>query len=297
MPTIGQILHARREAMGLSLAQLAGRVGLAKGYLSMIENHRLDNPPSDKALRRLAAAIEVDPAELIEAAQWQRTPSAVRDRLQAMEAQLRAHESPAITLRATTRGDGLGRDLDALYRSGELARQAGATPAADRSVMPPRPDASSGDAVAMRYNVPLINKVAAGRPADFTDLDYPASVADAYVPSPRTGDPDAFATRIAGDSMWPMYRAGDIVIFSPAAALTDGCDCFVRLEPDHESTFKRVFFLAGEDKPPRRADEPMDIEAATHIRLHPLNEKYPARTVPREQVAGLFRAVWRFEKL
>ena len=53
---------------------------------------------------------------------------------------------------------------------------------------------------------------------------------------------DVFATRIAGDSMRPLYQPGDIIVCSASAKVEDGCDCFVRLEPDHESTFKRVYF-------------------------------------------------------
>ena len=46
MQTVGQIIRKRREALGLSLAAVASAVGVAKSYLSMIENHRVDNPPS-----------------------------------------------------------------------------------------------------------------------------------------------------------------------------------------------------------------------------------------------------------
>jgi len=125
--------------------------------------------------------------------------------------------------------------------------------------------------------VPLINSVTAGYPADFTDLGYPARVADEYVRSPDLDDPDAFAARVVGDSMEPEYREGDLVIFSPAMEVVSGNDCFVRLEPDHESTFKRVYFETGEG-------------GAELIRIQPINNRYPPKTVPREDVAGLYRA-------
>lgn len=176
----------------------------------------------------------------------------------------------------------------------------------------PRP----GDAPALRplsslmpVEIPLINSVAAGYPTDFTDLGYPARVADSYVRSPDISDPDAFACRVVGDSMEPEYREGDIVIFSPARPIATGMDCFIRLEPDHESTFKRVWFekrTPGADVAPD--DEPTDViskwaaryerkhaalkpEEVTHLRLEPLNNKYPARTVAREQIAGMYAAV------
>ena len=129
--------------------------------------------------------------------------------------------------------------------------------------------------------MPLINKVAAGYPTDFTDLDYPAKAADDYVPACGVVDPDAFAATVVGTSMEPAYREGDIVVFSPLADVADGCDCFVRLEPDHESTFKRVY---------------LEEEGKT-IRLQPLNPSFASRLVGRAHVAGMYRAVLRISKL
>ena len=131
--------------------------------------------------------------------------------------------------------------------------------------------------------VPLINRVQAGYPTDFTDLDYPARVADAYIPAPGVEDPDAFAATICGDSMLPDYAEGDIVVFSPVAEVRDGDDCFVRLEEHHLVTFKRVYFEGPE------GDE--------KIRLQPLNERFKRKVVHRNEVAGLYRAVWRMSPI
>src|SRR5206468_13123611 len=90
--------------------------------------------------------------------------------------------------------------------------------------------------------IPLINKVAAGYPREFSDLDYPASIADEYVACPDVSDPDAFAARVVGNSMEPEYREGDVVVFAPMLDTPPGCDCFIRLERDSETTFKRVYF-------------------------------------------------------
>lgn len=230
--SLGHLLRRHRRARGLTLVQLSERVGVTPGYLSMIENGRVSNPPSMKVLVRLEAVLSVHDSGLCRAAQWARTPEPIREQL-------------------------------------ELARQ-------QHEAMNLQPTA-----------VPLINKVAAGYPTGFTDLDYPARASDDIIFVPGyTGlhggnDPDAFAATVCGDSMLPEYRAGDIVVFSPLADVVDGSDCFARLEPDHECTFKRVFF---EDH-------------ASLIRLEPLNPNYPSRTVDREQVAGLFRAVWRMSRL
>jgi phage repressor protein C with HTH and peptisase S24 domain len=120
----------------------------------------------------------------------------------------------------------------------------------------------------------LINKVAAGYPREFTDLGYPARIADEYVRCPDVTDPDAFAARVVGDSMMPDYREGDVVVFSPTRDVKDGNDCFVRLERDAETTFKRVYF-----------------EGEGRLRLQPLNARYSPRVVNREDVGGLYAAV------
>jgi repressor LexA len=130
--------------------------------------------------------------------------------------------------------------------------------------------------------VPVINRVSAGYPKDFTDMSYPKGVADDYVGCPDLKDDDAFAARVHGDSMTPKYREGDIVIFSPAAPMRSGDDCFVRFE-DGTTTFKRAFFESDES-------------GQAVIRLQPRNEKYRAKTVPAPEVTGLYKAVFKYQR-
>ncbi|MCP4376078.1 MAG: S24 family peptidase [bacterium] len=121
--------------------------------------------------------------------------------------------------------------------------------------------------------IPIINEVSAGYPSDFTDLDYPPSVADEYVQCPDIHDPQAFAARVVGDSMEPDYRQGDIVVFAPNTPAENGQNCFVRLDSG-ETTFKRVY-----------------QDTATTLRLQPLNDKHTTHIVPRTEVTGLWPVV------
>ena len=300
MPTLSRTIRERRRARELSLVEAAERANVAKSYLSMIENDRLENPPSPAVLGRLERVLETAPGELVRMAAWERAPAWVR--AEAAELSERAERARALgrwlTEAATSRGGG---SLDALYASGDLQKRieqaVGRFPEGGNATPPPDsaadgaasmsgfpfPGAGAGTGVVGGLrSVPLINKVAAGYPADFTDLGYPARVADDYVPAPPgLDDPDVFAAYVDGESMQPAYRAGDVVVFSPGADVTDGCDCFVRLEESHETTFKRVYL---EDE-------------GRMIRLQPLNPKFPPRTLPREEVAGLYRAVWRMSRL
>jgi phage repressor protein C with HTH and peptisase S24 domain len=131
--------------------------------------------------------------------------------------------------------------------------------------------------------VPVINRVSAGYPRDFTDLSYPKGVADDYVSCPDVHDQDAFAARVHGDSMSPKYGEGDIVIFSPAAGPKSGDDCFVRFE-DGQTTFKRVFFENDEAGTPS-------------VRLQPRNERYRPQIVPSERITGLYKAMFRYQRV
>ncbi len=283
---VGQIVRLKRAELGLTLAELADRAGATKGYLSMLENDKLANPPSEPLLLELEKSLQITAGTLVSAARWQNAPDEVR-------AQAEAGAELARVLRDHTRRrkDG-AKSLDDPALRKELARLIQATLDSPASVTADSSNDKSssrieplsiGPAAAVRGKVPLINKIAAGYPRDFTDLGYPARVADEYVwAPPDVDDPDAFAATVVGESMLPEYREGDVVIFSPRAKVADGCDCFVRLEPDHESTFKRIFF---------------DDKKGRIIRLQPLNNRFPSRTVEREQVAGLYRAVARMQKL
>jgi len=270
----GDAVRSRRRELGLTLETLAGRVDCTKGYLSLIENGR-KGPPSAEVVAKLEAALFLDEGHLAAIAAWSRTPSAVREDVERLRGRSDAAERLAEIIRAggiDAEGRVQGR-LDAAYRTGELrelidrVRPRGAEPAG-KDVTPAQ----------LPFEVPVINSMAAGYPADFTDLGYPARVADSYVRCPDIEDADAFAARVVGDSMEPDYKEGDIVVFSPARDVAEGDDCFARLEPDHESTFKRVYFDTGPDN-----------EAL--IRLQPTNSRYAPRSVPREHVAGLYRAV------
>jgi len=147
--------------------------------------------------------------------------------------------------------------------------------------------------------VPVVNRVSAGYPRDFTDLSYPPRVADEYVSCPDIEDRDAFAARVHGDSMTPKYRERDIVIFSPAAPVRDGDDCFVRFADGH-TTFKRVFFETGDGNGPGNGSGNASGNGsgnASTLRLQPRNEKYRPQVVPAEQVSGLYKAVYRYQRV
>src|SRR5437773_10879874 len=78
METLGVKLRRKRLRLGLTLEELAGRTGISKPYLSLIETGRVMNPPSDQKLRKLEQALDFKAGELLTQAHLQRTPRDVR---------------------------------------------------------------------------------------------------------------------------------------------------------------------------------------------------------------------------
>jgi len=286
----GQAVRLARRKRGLTLEALAQAAGLAKSYLSQIETG-FAPPPRDDKVRAIARALGQDEEALVTRAHLAQLPDDIKARMarfreifDSTEAVIRAlleakaggrpEPSQAEAEDAgSARGSG-GLDLDALHRSGLLHHLAewGA----------PRGERESGKV----RRIPVINKVAAGYPVEFTDLGYPVGMADEYVSGPaELEDPNAFGVRVVGDSMEPKYHEGDVVIFSPAAEVKSGDDCFVRYSlgarpNDSEATFKRVFF-----------------DSKDQVRLQALNEQYAPTLLAPSEIAGIFRAVARYERL
>ena len=257
--SLGQIIRKQREQLGLTLDDVSNRVGFSKPYLSTIETGRVKNPPSDTLLKKLERVLKFERGLLLHIAHMENLPSDVRREYESTEAENQKWRQIVRSLMQKKESKTKLKRL--LTRSNLDIEQATASLAAGRLV-------------------PIINKIAAGYPADFNDLDYPAGVADDYVRCPDVHDPNAFAVRVVGDSMEPKFQEGDIVIFSPAAEVHSGDDCFVRFAMPHETTFKRVFF-----------------EPDNRVRLQPRNEKYSPTIVDGKRINGLYRAVIKYERL
>jgi phage repressor protein C with HTH and peptisase S24 domain len=257
--SLGQIIRKKREQLKLTLDEVSNKTGFSKPYLSTIETDKVKNPPSDQLLSKLERTLKFKRGLLLHIAHMERMPSDIRHKYEAAQAERQKWRRLVKNL---LNKKARVKDLDAHLAKNGLDTEQDAVPLAAGRL------------------VPVINKVAAGYPTDFNDMDYPVGVADDYVRCPDLHDPNAFAVRVVGDSMEPKYREGDIVIFSPSADVKSGDDCFIRFATPHETTFKRAFF------------EPND-----KVRLQPRNEKYSPTTVEGKRINGLYRAIIRYERL
>jgi repressor LexA len=257
--SLGQIIRKKREQLNLTLDEVSARIGFSKPYLSTIETGKVKNPPSDQLLAKLEKALKFEPGLLLHIAHLERVPPDVRQHYESTEAENKKWRQ---FVRSIINKKPDAAQLDDLLNDFALDTQSNAA------------SLSAGQLV------PVINKVTAGYPTDFNDLDYPVGIADDYVRCPDLHDPNAFAVRVVGDSMEPRFSEGDIVIFSPASEVHNGDDCFIRFAAPHETTFKRIFF-----------------ESDKKVRLQPRNENYAPMIVDGSRINGLYRAIIKYERL
>jgi len=119
--------------------------------------------------------------------------------------------------------------------------------------------------------LPVISWVSAGLLAEASD-EWPPGVSGEGDPvhSYKKTGPNAFGLRVEGDSMYPRYLPGDIIVDDPEIACDNGCPCVAVL--NGEATFK--FYYDTKDA----------------IILRPMNNKYPEIVIRKDSPVD-FRVV------
>jgi len=121
--------------------------------------------------------------------------------------------------------------------------------------------------------IPIVGMARAGADGFFDENGFPVG-ADQTVRFPDLGEDRVYALEIAGDSMEPTYRAGDLVIVQPGAAVRRGDRIVVRTR-------------AGEvmAKVLGRKNDQM-------IELISLNDAHAPRELPTADIDWIARIVW-----
>ena len=132
---------------------------------------------------------------------------------------------------------------------------------ATTSVRPPR-------------RIPLLGLAQAGGDGYFDDAGFPVGGSWDEVGLPEIADLHAYALEIAGDSMEPVFRDGDMVVISPAAPIRRGDRVVART-------------LAGEVMAKQLARR-----SAKRIELKSLNPAHRDRSFDLMEIAWLHRIIW-----
>jgi phage repressor protein C with HTH and peptisase S24 domain len=125
-----------------------------------------------------------------------------------------------------------------------------------------------------RQKIPLIGMAQAGAEGFFDDGGYPAGAGWDEVELPATADPNAYALTISGDSMEPVFRAGDSIIVSPAAPIRVGDRVVARTA---EGAVMAKLLI-------RRT--------ASRIELASLNPAYPDLRFTTAEIVWMHRIIW-----
>lgn len=111
--------------------------------------------------------------------------------------------------------------------------------------------------------IPVLGSVPAGIPIEaIEDIVDWEEIPQAMC----TGGKEYFALQVKGDSMWPDYLPGDIVIVQKTPVCESGDDCIVYVN-GYDATLKQV--KLGEDG---------------SLTIVPRNQSYPPRTFSHEEV-------------
>jgi phage repressor protein C with HTH and peptisase S24 domain len=124
------------------------------------------------------------------------------------------------------------------------------------------------------HNVPLIGFAQAGTGGFFDDGGFPVGKGWEEIAFPAVTDEHAYALEISGDSMRPAYRAGDVIIVSPAATVRKGDRVVVKTK-DGEVMVKEL---------KRKNNKSVELKS--------LNAEHRDRTLSMSDVVWVARIVW-----
>jgi len=146
---------------------------------------------------------------------------------------------------------------------------------AQRKAKIPSRAVKAGGRLAQSFRpVPLIGLAQAGAGGFFDDGGFPAGQGWDEITIPGSADDSAYALQVAGDSMLPLYRDGDIIVVSPSARVRRG-DRVVVKTTGGEVMAKIL----------RR-------QSATELELASFNPDHAGRVVAARDVAWMARIMW-----
>ncbi|MFO1088480.1 MAG: helix-turn-helix transcriptional regulator [Hyphomicrobiales bacterium] len=122
--------------------------------------------------------------------------------------------------------------------------------------------------------IPLIGLAQAGGGGFFDDAGFPVGSGWEQIAFPKVDDPNAYALEIAGDSMVPVYRDGDVIVVSPNAQVRRG-DRIVAKTRDGQVLAKVL-----------------SRQTARTVELSSFNPDHPPLTLSSDDVVWMARIVW-----
>lgn len=104
-------------------------------------------------------------------------------------------------------------------------------------------DIEPGPDIGIILSIPIVGNTQAGPDKAWEELGYPAGYGEEYVDIPSK-DVHAYALRIAGDSMEPRMREGEVVVVYPSEEPMPGDEVVVRTKAG-EVMVKSLVYIRG----------------------------------------------------
>lgn len=122
--------------------------------------------------------------------------------------------------------------------------------------------------------LPLLGLARAGNKGYFEDGGFPAGYGWDEIDFPGMTAETAYALKVDGDSMMPLYREGDTLIVSPTATVHPGDRVVVRTREGE--VMAKV----------------LSRKTQRTIELHSLNPEHPDRTFKPSEIDWMARIMW-----
>jgi phage repressor protein C with HTH and peptisase S24 domain len=130
------------------------------------------------------------------------------------------------------------------------------------------------DGAGATKSVPLIAFAEAGGSGYFDDGGFPVGKGWDEIAFPAVNDENAYAMEIAGDSMLPAYRDGDVILVSPAAPVRRGDRVVVKTKQGEVMV------------------QELKRQTAKLVELKSLDPNHAESTLPIDQVVWIARVLW-----
>lgn len=129
-------------------------------------------------------------------------------------------------------------------------------------------------AAGLARRIPVIGYAEAGAQGYFDDAGYPTGEGWDELLFPDIGDSQAYGLEISGGSMMPLYRDGDVIVVSPAAAIRRGDRVVVKT-------------LSGEVMAKQ-----LIRQSALKVELMSISPDHADRTLDTKEIAWMSRIIW-----
>jgi phage repressor protein C with HTH and peptisase S24 domain len=125
-----------------------------------------------------------------------------------------------------------------------------------------------------RATLPLLGLARAGADGFFDSAGFPAGHGWDELHLPAAGEDGTYALEVAGDSMLPLYRDGDIIVVSPTAQPRRGDRVVVRTRGGE--VLVKI----------------LHRQTAKTVELRSLNADHAPRNIELRDVVGMGRIIW-----